>query len=112
MKRTHSGAASGVGAVYEWSGNKQVGQGRMEITESTPPSKVTIKLDFVQPFEAHNFASFTLSGGGDATQVTWEMWGPNNFMLKVMSVFMSMDRMVGKDFESGLANLKSLMESA
>jgi uncharacterized protein YndB with AHSA1/START domain len=110
MKKTHSGPENGRGAVYEWEGNKQVGKGRMEITEAVPPSKVTIKLDFFKPFEAHNTAEFTMAGQGDATNVTWAMYGRQPFMFKVMSIFMSMDKMIGKDFETGLANLKGLAE--
>jgi uncharacterized protein YndB with AHSA1/START domain len=111
MNRRHSGAASGTGAVYEWEGNKKVGQGRMEIIESSPVRKVTIKLDFLKPFEAHNTAEFTLESIGDSTSVTWTMHGPAPFMSKLMTVFVSMDRMVGKDFETGLANMKAIAES-
>jgi len=110
MKRTHSGAPSGKGAVYEWEGNKKVGSGRMEITDTAPSSRVSLKLDFLRPFEAHNTTDFTLEPQGDSTNVTWAMSGPNLFMGKVMSVFISMDKMVGKDFEAGLANMKSLAE--
>jgi uncharacterized protein YndB with AHSA1/START domain len=110
MKRTHSGAASGKGAVYEWEGNGEVGAGRMEIVEASPPSAVKIKLDFLKPFEAHNFAEFTLEPKGDTTHVTWAMYGPNNYVSKLMSVFFSMDSMVGKSFETGLANLKAATE--
>jgi carbon monoxide dehydrogenase subunit G len=111
LKRTYSGAANGLGAVYEWEGNKKVGKGRMEITQASAPSKVTIKLDFLKPFEAHNTAEFTLEGQGDSTNVTWVMDGQQPYMFKVMTLFLSMDKMVGKDFETGLANLKSLTES-
>jgi uncharacterized protein YndB with AHSA1/START domain len=110
MKRTHSGAASGNGAVYAWEGNREVGAGRMEIVEAAPPSRIRIKLDFMQPFEAHNFAEFTLAPAGDGTTVTWAMYGPNTFLSKLMSVFVSMDGMVGGYFESGLANLKAASE--
>ena len=110
MKKTHSGPANGLGAIYEWEGNKQVGKGRMEITESAPSSKVLIKLDFFKPFEAHNTAEFVLAPNGDATNVTWAMLGSQPFMFKVMSVFMSMDKMIGKDFETGLASMKGLAE--
>jgi uncharacterized protein YndB with AHSA1/START domain len=110
MKRTFSGAASGKGAVYAWDGTSNVGVGRMEITESSPPSKVAIKLDFSKPFEAHNFVDFTLEPKGDATNVTWTMRGPTPFISKVMQVFVSMDSMVGKDFEAGLANMKASAE--
>jgi hypothetical protein len=110
MKRTLGALASGKGAVYEWEGNNEVGKGRMEITESSPPSKVTIKLDFVKPFEAHNIAEFTLEAKGDLTNVTWAMHGPNPYLAKVVHTIFSMDSMVGKDFEAGLANLKSIAE--
>jgi uncharacterized protein YndB with AHSA1/START domain len=110
MKKTHSGPTSGKGAIYEWEGNSDVGKGRMEITEATPPSKVGIKLDFREPFEAHNVTEFTLQPKGDSTTVVWAMHGPNQYLGKVMSVFVSMDRMIGKDFETGLANLKTLAE--
>lgn len=111
MKRTYSGASNGKGAAYEWEGNSKVGIGRMEITDSSPPSKILIKLDFLKPFEAHNTAEYTLQAQGDTTQVTWAMYGPNLYLAKVMQVFVSMDSMVGKDFETGLANLKSIAES-
>jgi uncharacterized protein YndB with AHSA1/START domain len=110
MKRSYSGAASGQGAVYAWEGNKNVGSGRMEILQSTAPSKIVIKLDFFAPFEGHNTAEFTMLPQGDATNLTWLMHGPLPFMGKVMHVFINMDRMVGKDFEAGLANLKRLTE--
>ena len=102
MKRTYSGADSGKGAVYAWDGNKNVGSGRMEILEASPPSKVVIKLDFFAPFEAHNTAEFTMLPQGDATSLTWLMHGPAAFMSRLMQVFMNMDKMIGKDFEAGL----------
>lgn len=110
LKRTYSGQPASTGAVYEWEGNKQVGQGRMEITEALPPAKVVIRLDFLKPFEAHNVAEFTLEPEGDSTVVTWAMHGPRPFLFKVMTVFLSMDAMIGKDFETGLANMKALAE--
>jgi len=111
MKRTFgSDATSGKGATYAWEGNSDVGQGRMEIAESVPPSRVRIKLDFVKPFETHNIVEFTLEAKGDVTNVTWAMHGPNPYMAKVMQVFFSMDNMVGKDFETGLGNLKAVAE--
>jgi hypothetical protein len=124
MKRSFSGTDSGKGAVYAWDGNKNVGSGRMEILEAQAPSKVApskdapskivIKLDFFKPFEGHNTAEFTMLPQGDATDittdVTWAMYGPAPFMHKVMQVFMNMDNMIGKDFETGLANLKKLTE--
>lgn len=111
MKRTHSGAASGKGAVYEWEGNNEIGVGRMEITESSPPAKVTINLDLVKPFEAHNMVEFTLEAQDDSTNVTWAMHGPSPYISKVIGIFIDMDSMVGKDFEIGLANLKTLTET-
>ena len=110
MKRTYSGAGSGKGAVYAWDGNKNVGTGRMEILEVSAPSKIVIKLDFFKPFEAHNTAEFTMLPQGDATSLRWLMHGPAPFMSKVMQVFMNMDKMIGKDFEAGLAKLKKLTE--
>ena len=110
MKRTYSGADSGRGAVYAWDGNKNVGSGRMEILEASLPSKIVIKLDFLKPFEAHNTAEFTMLPQGDATNLTWLMHGPAPLMSRVMQVFMNMDKMIGKDFEAGLANLKKLSE--
>jgi hypothetical protein len=110
MQRTHSGAAYGTGAVYEWDGNKNIGKGRMEIVESIPPFKVVCKLDFIRPFEAHNIAEFTLERSGDSTAVTWAIYGPNVFFAKVMSPFCSMDAMIGKEFEAGLGDLKTLAE--
>jgi len=111
MKRTLSGAAHGKGAVYEWEGNKDVGKGRMEITDAAPPSRVRIKLDFVRPFEAHNIVEFTLEPNGHSTKVTWAMHGPSPYLAKLISVFFSMDSMIRKDFEAGLANLKTVAES-
>ena len=110
MRRTNSGAAMGQGAVYEWEGNAKVGKGRMEITEVSPPTKVTVKLDFLKPIEGHNIAEFTLEPQGDSTSVTWVMRGPTPFLSKVIQVFISMDSMVGKEFETGLGNLKSIAE--
>jgi len=111
MKRTLTGAPQGEGAVYEWEGNKDIGKGRMEITDSSPPSRVRIKLDFVRPFEAHNTVEFTLEPNGDSTIVTWAMHGPSPFLAKLVSVFFGMDSMIGKDFEAGLANPKAVAES-
>lgn len=111
MRRTFSGEAEGPGAIYEWDGNKQVGQGRMEVVESLPPDRLTIHLDFIRPFEAHNIAEFTLQQLGTSTQLTWAMYGPAPFISKIMQVFVSMDRMIGKDFETGLANLKAVAEA-
>jgi uncharacterized protein YndB with AHSA1/START domain len=111
MQRSFGGAASGKGAVYAWDGNRNVGSGRMEILDAQAPSKIVIKLDFLKPFEAHNIAEFTMLPQGDATSLTWAMHGPLVFMGKVMHTFINMDRMVGKDFEAGLANLQRLAET-
>ena len=110
MKRTFGGTAEGRGATYAWDGNNNVGAGHMEILEASTPSKLRIKLDFERPFEGHNTAEFTFVPQGDATLVTWAMYGPAPFMSKLMQVFMNMDSMIGKDFEAGLASLKKLTE--
>jgi carbon monoxide dehydrogenase subunit G len=109
MKKTYGGAAEGKGAVYEWEGNSEVGQGRMEITDADP-SRITIKLDFIKPFEGHNVAEFALVPQGGTTNVTWSMDGPSPFIGKLIGVFVNMDRMIGNDFEAGLANLKAIAE--
>ena len=111
MKKTHSGSANGVGAIYEWDGNNKVGKGRMEILESSAPSKIIVKLDFEKPFVAHNTAEFTLQTVDGVTTVTWAMNGDSPFMHKVMGLFIDMDKMIGNDFAAGLANLKSIIEA-
>jgi uncharacterized protein YndB with AHSA1/START domain len=111
IQRKLSGAETGKGSVYEWSGNKQVGAGRIEITEAAPNSHVAMKLDMYKPFQARNVVEFTLSpNGGGSTDVTWAMIGPQPFMAKFMSMFMDCDKMVGGEFETGLAKLKALAE--
>jgi hypothetical protein len=110
MKRTFSGPPSGKGTVYEWAGDSKVGEGRMEIMQSLSPSPVIIKLDFLKPFEGHNTTEFTQVPEGSGTKVTWIMYGPSPYMSKLMTVFVSMDKMVGGDFETGLANLKAAAE--
>lgn len=110
LKRDYSGAPAGVGAIYAWEGDKKVGQGRMEIVEATVPSKVALKLDFIRPFEAHNDVTFALEPAGAATNVTWTMTGPTPFVAKIFHVFVDMDRMVGGDFEAGLASMKAAAE--
>jgi hypothetical protein len=110
MKRTYSGAESGKGAVYAWDGNNNVGSGRMEILDTSVPSKIVIKLDFFKPFEGHNTAEFTMLPQGDATRLTWLMHGPAALMSRLMQVFINLDNMIGRDFEAGLANLKRLTE--
>jgi uncharacterized protein YndB with AHSA1/START domain len=110
MKRTFSGPESGVGAAYAWEGDKNVGTGKMTILEATAPGKVVIKLEFLKPFEATNTAEFTLQPQGDSTTINWAMYGKNKFLSKLVCVFMSMEKMVGPDFEAGLAGLKALAE--
>lgn len=107
MARDYSGSASGKGAVYAWQGNNKVGQGRMEILESLPHSRLVIQLDFLKPFEAHNTAEFTLQPVGDETELRWAMSGPQPYLFRLMGLFFSMDKMVGKDFEAGLAAIKA-----
>jgi len=110
MKRTHSGAAKGTGAVYEWEGNRQVGKGRIAIVDTVPPSKVTMKLDMFTPFEAHNTVQFALVPNGSDTNVSWAMEGRQPYMAKLMSTFINCEKMVGGQFEEGLAKLKALAE--
>lgn len=112
MQKTYSGAPAGKGAVYEWSGNSKAGAGRMEILDASP-AKVSIKLDFIKPFEGHNLTDFTLDpqpGFPSATRVNWDMHGPSPYLSKLMGIFMNMDRLIGNDFEQGLANLKTVAE--
>lgn len=111
MKRTFSGATEGKGAVYAWEGDSNVGEGRMEIIDTSAPNEITIQLDFLKPFEAHNIAELTLEPSGDSTKVTWIMHGPANYLSKLMGVFIDMDTMIGKDFETGLTNLKTRTET-
>jgi hypothetical protein len=109
MRQSFSGAAAGPGAVYEWQGNSKVGKGRMQIL-AVQPSLTSIQLDFLSPFKSHNKTNFIVQPQGGATRVTWTMDGNNNFTSQVMSLFVSMDRMIGGDFERGLANLKTAAE--
>jgi hypothetical protein len=111
MKRKHEGAPAGAGAIYSWEGNKKVGSGRMTIMESRPGNLVSIKLEFLKPFKATNTAEFTFKPEGNQTQVTWSMIGKKNFLMKAFSLFMNMDKMVGPDFERGLANMKAIVET-
>jgi carbon monoxide dehydrogenase subunit G len=109
MKRTYTGPLAGKGASYAWEG-KQIGVGSMEIMEAVPASKVLVKLDFVKPFQAHNTAEFTMVPNGNSTSVTWAMNGHSTYLCKVMHLFFNMDSMLGKEFETGLANLKAIAE--
>jgi uncharacterized protein YndB with AHSA1/START domain len=110
MKRTFSGPATGPGALYEWEGDKNVGKGRIEITEMSPNARLVFNLDMLKPFEAHNKGEFTLEPQGNATVVTWAMYGPTPYLFKIMHMFCNVDRMVGGDFEKGLADLKTISE--
>jgi Polyketide cyclase / dehydrase and lipid transport len=113
MKRSYSGPAQGLGAGYGWEGNKNVGSGRMEIIDSQPAAKVGLKLDFMTPFEAHNVAEFILmpvKGAAGQTEVSWAMSGPQPFVAKLMSLVFNMEKMVGPDFEQGLASMKAVAE--
>ena len=112
LARTYSGAPSGTGAVYEWVGNRKAGAGRMEITAAEAPSRVEIALQFIKPFKSSSTTTFLLDERGEGTHVTWRMVGPKTFMTRLMGVFMSMDKMVGRDFERGLARLSEVATSA
>jgi hypothetical protein len=110
MKRTYSGPMSGIGAHYAWESDKGVGKGSMDITDAVTPGKVALNLDFEKPVSAHNTVLFTLEPQGDATLVTWTMEGPVPYPFKIVHMFMNMDKMVGGDFEAGLADLKIAAE--
>jgi uncharacterized protein YndB with AHSA1/START domain len=110
LKRTMSGMESGVDAIYEWDGNKKAGAGRMEIVQASPPSRIEIRLNFLRPFRAENKVVFTLIPAGDGTNVIWEMSGVNNLGFKIMGILMNMDKLVGRDFEKGLAAMKAEAE--
>jgi len=112
MKIDYSGPSAGVGASYHWVGEGQAGEGRMTITESTAPSSVTEKLEFIKPFASTCEVRFTIAPEGEGSKVTWAMDGKADFMTKLMSLFASMDSMVGKDFEEGLTNLNRVSSAA
>jgi hypothetical protein len=109
-KYTHEGPPLGVGAKLSWAGNSQIGEGRMTIVESKPHELVRMKLEFFKPFASVANADFALAPQGNQTSITWTMSGEKNYMSKVMCMFMSMDEMVGTQFEEGLATLKSIVE--
>lgn len=111
IKRTFEGPESGVGATYSWAGDGQAGEGRMTIVESRPGELVRIKLEFIKPFAATNAAEFTFKPSGNNTEVTWDMSGEQNFLSKGIGLVMDMDKMVGGEFEKGLANLKAIVEA-
>ena len=112
MKQTYEGAPAGIGAIYTGVGNKNVGEGRMTLTESRPSDLIRIKLEFFKPFAGTNIAEFTFKPEGNQTAVTWSMTGKNNFMAKAIHLFMNMDKMIGGQFETGLAQMKSIVEAA
>ena len=112
MKQTYEGPPAGTGAVTSWVGNKDVGEGRMTIVESRPAELIRFKLEFLEPFAATNSAEFTFKEQGGRTEVSWSMSGQNNFIGKAMGVVFDFDRMIGADFEAGLASLKTLVEEA
>ena len=111
-KATFGGPQAGPGAVFTWAGNDKIGEGRMTLTESHPTDLVKVKVEFVKPFEGTNTTEFTFKPQGDQTAVTWSMAGHNNFVAKALCLFMNMDRMIGRDMENGLAQLKSVVEAA
>jgi hypothetical protein len=112
MKQSYEGAAAGSGAIYTWVGNNKVGEGHMTLTESRPSDLIRIKLEFFKPFAGTNIAEFTFKPAGNQTAVTWSMTGKNNFMAKAIHLFMNMDKMIGGQFETGLAQMKSIVEAA
>jgi hypothetical protein len=112
LKRTYEGPPAGEGAIYSWVGNNKVGEGRMTITESRPPDRLLIKLEFLKPFAATNTTEFIFQPQGDQTVVTWTMSGKNNFMTKAFGLVMNMDKMIGGQFEQGLAQMKTVAEAA
>jgi hypothetical protein len=111
IKGEYQGPQAGPGAVYHFVGNKDVGKGSIAITDSAP-SKVTMKLHMIEPFEGQNVVEFLLAPKGDSTEVTWAMHGPSPYITKVMGLIFNMDSMIGRDFEAGLANLKAKAEKA
>ena len=111
MKQSYEGPPAGVGASYAWAGNQEVGTGRMTIVESRPNDLVRMKLEFLAPFRATNVAEFTFEPAGNDTVVTWSMSGTNDLMGKAIGLVMDMDKMVGGDFEKGLADLEALAEA-
>ncbi len=112
MKQTYEGAPAGAGAVYTWVGNREVGEGRMTIVESRASDLVRVRLDFVKPFAGTSVAEFTFRPEGDRTAVTWTMTGEKNFVAKAIHLVMNMDRMIGDQFDKGLAAMKTVAEAA
>lgn len=112
MKTTYTGEAGTVGSSYHWVGNRKVGEGRMTIRSIEAPAQVVIDLAFLKPFKSQSVTEFVLTADGDDTRAVWRMTGKHSFMSKVMGIFMSMDKMIGPDFEQGLASLKAVVEAA
>lgn len=110
MKQVYSGSDAGVGAAQAWEGNNQVGKGSMTIIAAEPPRRIDLQLDFEKPFKANNIVEFTLTPTGNSTEIVWAMHGPANLVSKIMDVLMNMDKMCGRDFDAGLANLKAIAE--
>lgn len=110
VQRIYKGTANGIGAIYEWKGNRNIGQGRLEIIEAEPPTKLVMKIDFITPFEAHNRVEFTLASKDGITQLTQAMYGPSPFISKLMGLFCNMEKMVGHKQEEGLTSIKSIAE--
>ncbi len=111
MKKTYSGSTHGPGAHYAWEGNKSVGKGEISIASTLPPNKLVFDLHMIKPFEGRNVASFLLASGAGGTQVTWSLDDRHRLMHKIMSLFLDLDRMIGRDFEAGLAKLKTVVEN-
>jgi uncharacterized protein YndB with AHSA1/START domain len=111
MKQTFDGAPSGPGAVYTWSGNHDVGEGRMTLTESRPDELIRVRLEFLKPLPATSLAEFRFEPKGEGTVVTWSMTGRNNFLAKAIHLVINMDRMIGGQFEQGLAQMKAVVEA-
>lgn len=111
-KNTYEGPAAGVGAAFSWPGNRQVGEGRMTITESQPNDLIRMNLEFIKPIKTFNITEFTFKPEGNLTVVTWTMSGKNNFISKAIDLFMDCEKMVGGPFEKGLAQIKSIAEGA
>ena len=112
VKNTFSGAATGTGAVFAWEGNNDVGAGQMKITESRPSELIRMDLEFIKPFASSCLTEFAFKPEGNKTAITWTMSGKNNFIAKAFCMFMNMDKMIGADFEKGLASIKTLSEAA
>jgi hypothetical protein len=110
VQKIHSGPASGVGAAAEWNGSGRAGAAKMLITESVAPSKVSVEVDWLKPFVAHNLNEFTIQAQGDDTQLTWSILTSNQYAMKLVGVFFDIESQFGQHMESGLKNLKSVAE--